>query len=112
MPVRKSSSAERVGFSPTPRMASRDPGTSSAATMKNAAEERSDGTYSSRPVSFGRPVTVIRRPATRTSAPNSRSAISVWSRDRAGSVTDVAPSANRPANSTQVFTCALATGSA
>ena len=46
----RSSSAERVGFRPTPRMASCDPGTSSAATMKNAAEERSLGTTSSRPV--------------------------------------------------------------
>ena len=41
MPVSKSSSAERVGLRPTPRMVSCDPGTSSAATIKNAAEERS-----------------------------------------------------------------------
>ena len=79
--------------------------------MKKAAEDRSEGATSSRPVSRGRPVTVIFRRSTATSAPNSRSAISVWSRDRAGSVTDVAPSANSPANSTHVFTCALATGS-
>ena len=61
IPTRKSSSAERVGFSPTPRMESREPGTSSAATRKNAAEERSDGTTSSRPVSVGRPASVIFR---------------------------------------------------
>ena len=110
MPTRKSSSAERVGFSPTPWMESREPGTSSAATMKNAAEERSEGTISSRPVSLGRPVSVILPRSTCTSAPNSRRAISVWSRERTGSVTEVAPSANSPANSTHVFTWALATG--
>ena len=43
-------------------------------------------------------------------APNSSSASSVWSRVRAGSVTDVSPSANNPASSTADFTCALAIG--
>ena len=93
MPTKKSSSAERVGLSPTPRMASLDPGATSAATMKKAAEERSEGTTNSRAVNLGRPATVIFRRSTATSAPNSRSAISVWSRERAGSVTEVAPSA-------------------
>src|ERR1035441_7703480 len=52
-----------------------------AATMKNAADERSDGTMSSRPLRRGRPVRVILRwsslGAMRRSAPNSRRAISV-----------------------------------
>ena len=45
-------------------------------TMKNAAEERSDGTVSSRPSSRARPVSSIRPRSTRSSAPNSRRAIS------------------------------------
>ena len=45
-----------------------------------------------------------------TSAPKARSASSPWSRVRAGSSTVVLPSASSPANSTEVFTCALATG--
>ncbi|SFV76270.1 hypothetical protein MNB_SUP05-10-177 [hydrothermal vent metagenome] len=35
---------------------------------------------------------------------------SVWSRVGAGSVTQVSPSAYKPAKSTQDFTCAEATG--
>ena len=77
MPVRKSSRAARVGFSPTPRSTSSEPGTSKAATRKNAAEERSHGTASSRAVSLGRLSIAIACRPTRTSAPNSRSAISV-----------------------------------
>jgi hypothetical protein len=53
--TKKSSRADRVGFRPTPWMERREPGTSSAATRKNAAEERSLGTASSRPASLAPP---------------------------------------------------------
>ena len=45
-----------------------------------------------------------------TSTPNERSINSVWFLDNAGSVTLVLPSAYNPANNTQDFTCADATG--
>ena len=65
---------------------------------------------SSRPVRRGRPASVILPFTVDSSAPNSRRAISLWSRDATASVTVVWPSAKSPANSTQVFTCALGTG--
>ena len=45
-----------------------------------------------------------------TSAPNARSASSLWSRVRTASRTVVVPAVSRPASSTHVFTCALGTG--
>ena len=57
------------------------------------------------------PVTVMRLPSRRTSAPNAPSMRSVWSRVGTGSTTVVSPSAKSPAISTADFTCALATGS-
>jgi len=61
--------------------------------IKNAAEERSDGTARSHPFRAGRPWRVILRRSTEISAPIWRSAISVWSRERMGSCTTVVPSA-------------------
>jgi hypothetical protein len=43
-------------------------------------------------------------------APKARNIRSEWSRERAGSVTWVVPSASRPASKRQDFTCAEATG--
>ena len=77
--------ASAWGSAPRRGWSSDEPGTSSAATMKNAAEERSEGTASSRPVSAGRPGARSPAASTAISAPNSRSAISVWSRERTGS---------------------------
>src|SRR5271166_4359181 len=49
-------------------------------------------------------------PERSTFAPNARRATSPWSRVRDGSSTAVTPSASNPANSSDVLTCALATG--
>ena len=108
---RTSSRPVRVGFTPTPRSTISEPGTSVAAAMKNAAEEKSPGTSTS-PSSMRRmPDTDMRPPSLRTSTPAARSITSVWSRDGRCSTTVVSLSASRPASSTHDFTCALATGS-
>ena len=108
--------AVRVGFRPTLWINKFESGNKEAAARKNTAEDKSPGTSSDfatsfpRPFPFPKPCTRIVWPSLSILAPNSSSAISVWSRVRAGSVTLVAPSANRPASSTADFTCALAMG--
>ena len=89
----------------------RDSGTSVAATMNGAAEEKSPGTSTapSRRRSGGSTLTELGR--TVTCAPASCSINSVWSRVGAGSTTVVLPLAPRPASRTADLTWALATGS-
>ncbi len=77
----------------------------------NAAEERSPGTTMLWASSSSVHVTRTVRPSRRTPTPAPASIRSVWSRLGTGSTTVVVPSAPRPANRTQDFTCALATGS-
>ena len=105
---RQSSRPARSGFSPTPSIRSREPGTSSAAASGNAAEDTSPGTSTSAPRSSGWPVKWMIRPSptvsTATSAPKWRSMFSEWSRVASGSSTRVMPRAFSPASSTADFT--------
>ena len=104
----------RSGLSPTPATVRVEPGTISAATSGNAAEDGSPGTVRADATSSGWPATVMRRPSfpsdTATWAPKWRSMFSVWSRVGSGSITLVSPGALRPASSTADFTCADGTG--
>ena len=105
----------RNGLTPTPRSVSDEPGTASAATTKNAADEGSPGTLTTRPSSSGWPTMVISRPpssalAERISAPKWRSRRSLWSRVGAASITVVSPGVLRPASSTADLTWADGTG--
>ena len=113
----------RVGLSKTPSNCRSEPRNIAAAAKKNAAEEKSPGTLTSRARKCAGPLslTTTRRPeglgtgvigqSVETSAPNHASMRSVWSRvcPRV-SMTCVLPSAPRPASRTHDFTCALATG--
>ena len=108
-------SPARVGLRPTFSIISSLPGTSSAATMKNAAEEGSPGTA----IVCGRSSASPRRRMVRvpslavstvSSAPNPLSIRSEWSRVGTGSITEVIPGVFSPASSTALFTCAEATG--
>ena len=90
------------------------PGTSVAATMKKAAEEGSPGTVTSQGFNSASPwmamtVSPFSTPTSRL-APKPASIRSVWSRVGTGSITRVMPGVLRPASSTALFTCALATG--
>ena len=100
----------RVGLIPTWVSSRSEPGAMLAATRKKAAEEISAGTSISVAVSALPPVTAITPSSTLTGQPKPPSMRSVWSRVGAGSVTEVQPSAYRPASSTQDFTWALAMG--
>ncbi len=83
----------RVGFTPTFRISSSEPGVVSAATMKKAADEISAGTEISWAVSSEPPRTVTPVSLAVILAPKSRNIRSEWSRERLGSRTDVSPSA-------------------
>ena len=109
--TRKSSTAARVGFSPTPPINNSAPGSTRAAPRKNIAEEISPGTDVCRPVRRGRPIRRTALPLLAMEAPNSASAISVWSRVRTGSTSAVSPAANIPASRMADFTWALGLGS-
>ena len=82
-----------MGLSPTSSISTRDPGRAAAATIQNAAEEKSPGTASDCPTAPLAAGDVMAFPVALTSNPNAASARSVWSRVCAGSVTDVCPSA-------------------
>ena len=107
-------SPERSGFVMTPSTTMSEPGTISAATIGNAADDGSAGTTTGRALSSGRPTRSIRRPSpsgvTVTSAPKWASIFSVWSREASASITVVTPRALRPASSTADLICAEATG--
>ena len=96
----------RVGFMPTFSIVKSEPGTIAPATNQNAAELISPGTITVCPINFAPPTTValMRSGSTFTVAPNARSIRSLWSRDRAGSVTVVSPSTIKPANRMQDLT--------
>jgi hypothetical protein len=68
-----------VGFSPTSSISTRESGSPAAATIQNAADEKSPGTDRRRAVSIWPPATdtAVAAASTRTSAPNARSARSV-----------------------------------
>ncbi len=66
----------RVGFVPTPRATTSEPGSAAAAHRKNAAEEMSPGTSTSPPVSVPGEIETS-RPSTRSGAPMRRSMRSV-----------------------------------
>ena len=92
-----------------------EPGTISAATIGNAADDGSAGTMTSAPCSSGWPVSDILRPWAPSrhdtmSAPKCFSISSVWSRLASLSITVVMPGAARPASSTADLICAEATG--
>src|SRR3712207_4892667 len=105
-----------VGLSPTPSMRTSEPGTTSAAATQNAAEEMSPGTEittGTSSLSGGVRSTLLAPPGrshTPTSTPHASKRRSVWSLLLPGSTTETKESAKRPANSRQLFTCALATG--
>ena len=89
----------------------REPRTSTAAAMWNAAEDGSPGTWIAPSSSSSCWVSEIRSPSREIRQPARASRRSVWSRLGSGSITVVVPDASRPAISTHDFTCALATGS-
>ncbi len=106
----------RSSFMPTFSMRISEPGSSSAATIGNAAEEGSPGTTRSAALSSTSPRSVIRRWPSAvvtpvTMAPKWRSIRSVWSRVASGSTTVVSPGAFKPASRIADFTCAEGTGS-
>ena len=101
----------RRGLRLTSWIVIRDSGTSVAATMNGAADEKSPGTSTepSRMLSGGSMLTDDGRDETLT--PAARSISSVWSRVGDGSITVVRPVAPSPASRIADLTCALATGS-
>ena len=108
-------SAARVGLSPTFSITRSDPGTSSAATTKKAADEGSPGTSMVWGLSSASPTSwIVRVPSGATStdscAPKPFSMRSEWSRVGTGSITVVMPGVLSPASSTALFTWAEATG--
>ena len=116
-PIRASTGSRpvRVGFSPTPRMASGVvPPASAAQTRRNAAAEKSPGTSSSSGASraggaSSRTVHAPPRHASRTVAPIASSMRSLWSRERRGSRTSTGTPAPTAASRIALLTCALAT---
>ena len=99
----------RLGLMPTPLTVTRALGWAAPATSQNAAPLMSEGTWMSRDFRLeGRTATLS--PSLSTSAPIAAIMRSVWSRDSAGCMTDVSPSAYIPAMRMQDFSCALATG--
>ena len=110
IPRRTARTAARVGFKPTPSIASRLPGSMRAAARKNTAEDRSLGITMSQAFRVAPPRTEISRRLTLSSAPILRNRISVWSRVATGSTTVVTPGALSPASRTELLTWALATG--
>ena len=83
----------RVGLTPTFRIVSSEPSTIAPATRKNAAEEISPGTRISTAYRSSGGSSVIVLPCVSTSTPKARNMRSVWSREGAGSITVVCPSA-------------------
>ena len=119
------SSPTRVGFRPTPSSRTRLPGMTSAATMRNAADEKSPGTLKPTGSSRSAGRTAIRRGGSvapdrqpgprrlrgrRARPPPRASARCGRARARARSPRS-SPSAARPASRTHDLTWALATGS-
>ena len=100
----------RVGLTPTPCMVSSEPGTIAPATRKNAAEEMSPGMVMSTACRSSGGLRVIILPWVSISTPSVRNIRSVWSREGAGSMTVVCPSAYRPASRMALLSCAEATG--
>ena len=91
---------------------SSEPGTSVAAAMKNAAEEKSPGTSTSlEPQALGAATRSRRPPRCAARRPPRRASARCGRGSASRSTTVVSPSASSPASSTQDFTCALATGS-
>ena len=112
-PIRSSTPRRpvRVGLTLTPTSRTCGSARRTAATMWNAADEKSPGTVRSGSSSDSTgPRTPTAPPSRRTGTPAAASIRSVWSRDGCGSRTQVSPSANSPASSRQLLTCALATG--
>src|SRR5262249_61589653 len=104
--------APRASLSPPPpHHTNPTPETTTPPKKKKPADKIPPAPRTPPPATRAPPPIVIRPPPTVTSAPNSRSAISEWSRDFTGSITVVCPDAYNPANSTHDFTCALGTGS-
>ena len=102
----------RPGLTPTLRRNRSDSGSSVAATTNGAAEEMSPGTsISLRRSASGGWIVTRARSGGRRARRRPRSSRSVWSRVARGSITVVGPSASSPASSTQLLTCAEATGS-
>ena len=110
--------ARRVGLTPTPSSTSSASGWAAPATSQKAAAEMSPGTASSSgrttwpPAIDTRWAPSLPPPPTAsdaTSTPRARSIRSVWSRVAVASVTDVTPSAARPASRMADFTWALGT---
>ena len=114
-PIRASTSMkpERAGPEYTLPTTTSDPGTIDAATAQKAAWDGSPATSWSNGAGHpGFTVTLSRGPSvSRTiGIPVAAISSSVWVRDNRSSTTVVGPSADSPANRTQPFTWALATG--
>ena len=99
-----------VGLIPTFSSISSESGTKTAAAIKNAAEDISEGTSISVAKSSLQGFIVAEVFVVFKFAPNFFNINSVWSLDFAGSITVVGESAYNPARSMADFTCALATG--
>ena len=67
----------RVGFSPTSSISTREPGNAAAATIQNAADEKSPGIDNERPRSAWPPASATADPRRSTAAPKASSARSV-----------------------------------
>ena len=103
----------RLGLRPTFSTVSAAPGVMAPATSQKAAELMSPGTTTCWPRRLLPGVTVTSvppGPPTTRSAPKARSILSLWSRERAGSITVVGPSAVSAASRRALFTWAEATG--
>ena len=103
----------RLGLRPTFSTVRSAPGVIAPATSQKAAELISPGTTTDWPFSWapGRTTTSVPPgPPTLRSAPKARSMRSLWSRDWAGSITVVGPSAVSAASRIALFTWAEATG--
>ena len=110
--ARISKTPVRVGFIPTFSISSSESGTIQPATNQKAAELISPGTITDCPCNFAGPVTVTLWVwgSMLNSAPKALNIRSLWSRERAGSVTVVWPSVANPANRRQDLTWAEAMG--
>ena len=102
----------RVQFALMSVMTIREPLTSTAAAMWNAADEGSPGTWIEPSSSSSCWVSEMRSPSRVMWQPARASRRSVWSRLGSGSITVVVPEASRPAISTHDLIWAEATGSA
>ena len=107
IPFRSSMKPNLVRFDKTSFITSFEPSSISAATAKKAALDISPGIDKDLDLNSGRGKTVTVSSSISSFAPKRLSILSVWSRERMGSVISVTPSAYNPAKMAADFTWAL-----